>query len=253
MSRYCILTLPRSGSQLCEHILEDKNSNSYKLGEIFEEGSHFDYILENNRINKLLNITKKIYADDRVCDDYENKLNLINNSYPTVDYTLRIFLKNHRNLYIEKKIIAELTKNNFIFISLLRNYEDVVLSNLIAKYYILEKKQNIYGIGTQIPILPITIPIESNFVYYYISTLFTSYLFWNERIKKLLGNTHVYRVQYETIYSDCAKILGHEIDPIPGKTLVTNGYDYIINSDEIREIIKPYKELLDKQNGQNNC
>lgn len=245
MKRYCILTLPRSGSQLCEKILEDNNPHSYRLSEMFEGWYKFDFVLENNRISKIPNLTKNL---DRICNDYEYKLNLISNADPSVDYTLRIFLYNHRNLYIQNLIISRLLKSNFTFVSLKRNFEDVVLSNLIAKYY-LNKGQNIYAMGTQITKEPIIIPIKENFVYYQISTLFTSYLCWDQRIKTLFGYNKVFNVQYESIYQDCEKILNHKVDVVEGKTLSTNGYDYIINKDEIREIIRPYKELLDKQNG----
>lgn len=246
MKRYCILTLPRSGSQLCEKILEDNNPNSYRLSEMFEEWYKFNFILENNRIHKLPKVTKESLQIDRICQDYEYKLNLIRQADSTVDYTLRMFLLNHRNFYIQKKIISGLLENNFIFISLKRNFEDIVLSNLIAKYYF-NKGHNIYSMGTQVTKEPIFIPIEENFVYYQISTLFTSYLFWEKRIKMLLDDNTVFNVQYESIYEDCANILGHYVEPIKGKTLETNGYDYIINKDEIKAIIQPVKQVLENK------
>lgn len=247
MRRYCILTLPRSGSQLCEKILEDNNPNCYRLSEMFEDWYKFHFILEkNNKIHKVLK--DSFLISDKISDDWEYKLNLIRKADCTVDYTLKIFLYNQRNVYQQKKIVSSLSHDNFVFVSLKRNFEDVVLSNLIAKCYF-RKGENIYGMGTQITKEPIVIPIEESFVYYQISTLFTSHLFWDQRIKFLLGNNKVFNVRYESIYEDCEKILNHKIEVIKGKTLETNGYDYIINKDEIREIIRPYKELLDKQNG----
>lgn len=250
MKRYCILTLPRSGSQLCEKILEDNNQNSYRLSEMFEGWYNFDFVLENNRIHKnpKHSTSNILILDDKIADDWEYKLNLIHQADWNVDYTLRIFLYNHRNFYLQKKIISSLLQDNFVFVSLIRNFEDLVLSNLISKYY-LNKGQNIYGMGTQITKEPILVPIEQHFVYYQISTLFTSYLFWDQRIKMLLGDNKVFNVQYESIYEDCAKILGHYVNPIHGKTLETNGYDYIINKDEVKEIIQPFKDLLEKQKG----
>lgn len=244
MKRYCILTLPRSGSQLCEKILEDNNPNSYRLSEMFEGWYKFDFVLENNRISKIPNLTKNL---DRICNDYEYKLNLISNADPSVDYTLRIFLYNHRNSYIQNEIISRLLKNNFTFVSLKRNFEDVVLSNLIAKYYF-NKGQNIYAMGTQITKEPIIIPIKENFVYYQISTLFTSSLFWYSKLNQIIGEGKYEIINYETIYNDCEKVLGHPIDRIFGKTLVHDPYEYILNVDEVKNIINPYVEKLKNLN-----
>jgi hypothetical protein len=244
MKRYCILTLPRSGSQLCERILEDNNPNSVRLSEMFEEWYNVSYTLENHQIRKFnLENVPITFNNDKISTDWEYKLNLIHESDRNTDYTLRMFLYNHRNFYLQQKILLGLQKSNFTFVSLKRNFEDMVLSNWITKYY-MDNGQNIYSMGTKISKEPILIPLEESYVHYQLSTLFTSYLCWEKRIKSLLDNVTVLHVDYENIYEDCSKILGHSVSTIEGKTIETVGYDYIINKDEMKDLIRPYIEIL---------
>jgi len=249
MKRYCILTLPRSGSQLCEHILINNNLNSFRLSEMFEGWYPFDFSLKDNKIHKVVknNNVVNVSLNDKISDDWEYKLDLLDKAENT-DYSLRIFLINYRNLYVQKTIINHLKKLNFVFVSLQRNYEDMILSNLIAKFYA-KKSINIYGMGTKISKKPIYLPLkEELYPCYMASTFFLSKLFWYERLHEIVGVGNYHTVDYETIYNDCEKILGTKVEKIQGKTLESDPYDYIINKDEVRELLRPYVEKLKRVN-----
>lgn len=247
MKRYCILTLPRSGSQLCEILLENNNPNSYRLGEMFEGWCPSNYILENGKIHQtpkdMTNVPIKLI--DTISSDWKYKLDLIKQAGNLNDYTLRIFIFNHRNFYIQKQIMNHLKDYGFRLISLKRNFEEVFLSNIIAKQHKLNGK-DIYVINSKIPKDPIKISIDAHFFHSMLNYLFISSLFWYTKLNQLLGNVNYEIINYETIYTDCQRILGHKIEKINLKTLELNPYDYIVNADEVKSLLEPYIKIFDK-------
>ena len=200
MNKFCIISLARSGSQLCEELISRQLSQCIKLGEYFTSSDlplaeQLEYIKSINQP-----VTIRWQFKPVALDQDSNKM-----------------------------IAGTLTELGYKFISLRRNYEHAALSSMIAKAS--EDSGNaIWGIDSTI-INPIEIPVNMRYIftpsYYYQSDRV-----WDTKINEILGIPYS-TVNYESLYDDLGSMFNTVIEPIGQKTIQGNPWDYIINKEEV--------------------
>lgn len=240
MTRICIVTMPRCGSQLCETLIANTLGHTNTLGEYFENSNDSTYELINDRIvNVLPKYQDKIIAGPSA--EIPHRLNLLELSTEQ-NITIRVFFQPivHNNIVHYRSIFDRLAALDFKCIFLTRDFEDQILSFLIANAYQTLLGKDIWHMG-EVAAAPIRIPADIGFV------LRPAYVHFNSvATAKLLPTLlpEVTHVDYETMIPDLHQMLNLQISHVSTfKTIQTSPYNLIVNADEVRGWIKPFKEL----------
>jgi hypothetical protein len=268
MHRTCIIGLPRSGSQLCEKLVAGQYNKTLILGLLFDALKYTTYDnsgiitrtstnlhgkiqlsigqylqdtkFEAYKLNTVIEDMLATYASiNSISHDWKERLRNIGDLDRNTPVTIRLFLDNMEELSLYKEIVMQLQNLGFKFLSLEREFEAQVLSHLIARNYSMVHK-DIFTINSAI-LQPVLIP----------SNLLTSRMIESVAVTKLKWSTYMKMinvpikfVNYETmlfdlegIYNCAFKVAGH-------KTISGDPYNWIINADEIRQLLQPFKQLF---------
>jgi hypothetical protein len=216
------------------------------LGEYFENSNESDYRLVNGHI---VNQSPK-YADKLMpglTSHLEQRLELLEQSTDT-NITIRQFYQPivNQNIPLYQQLFERLRIQGFEFIVLRRNFEDQVLSFLIANAYEKTLNRDIWHLG-RMANEPVTIPYDIGFAMRP-SLVYHNMVLTETILPGLLPDAKY--VAYETLSEDLASLLGHRPHTVrSNKTIQTDPYRLITNAEQVRSWIQPYKELLnDKRN-----
>lgn len=253
MNRICILSLPRSGSQFCENII----SNMYEdppmimLGEFFHWWkcgiyNNIELDPETKLLVKKINHRTGIDFIERRSkrvklniEGWKDNLELLKNMDKTQPVSVRLqvfpYLCNNRLRMLEyRELIYELKALNFKFISLERDFDERVLSLLIANAYAEIKNEYVFPINNIADERVLITEHE-------ISKIEREYINsskWVESMDRLIGSYGYDSIRYETIYEDLSRVFDREVPKIGGvKTIQDNPYDLIINAEEVEDMI----------------
>ena len=230
--RICIVCLPRSGSQLCEQ-LASEISNSYMLGEYFENWnrSNYDFDINNNiYVKKIAEISCKLNLQEQ----FKEKLSLLSKTNPNQPLTLRLFLMDYYNKDTLVTIITELKTLGFEFVTLTRDIKNQLLSFMITVSYQTFKKQNVFGINSDI-IEPIYIKL--NVLGPIFDDLVNSSKNWENNLSIILNDVNYQKIKYDTIYSDMEQIYKTNFKYHGKKSIKGDPLDLILNKTEVVDFL----------------
>ncbi len=225
--RICIIALPRTGSQHLAEIFRQAYKNMTDCYEPFTH-SEFLYDLELKN-NKIIIVKNKKYVD--IQDRITSVCNIIDRSDQTQNLVLRLFLLDYLEQYYTQ-IFSCLKRNQFVFYVLRRDNTEQLLSWAIAVASAKWNTNRGYHANNK-----------------YLINDFSSMTWLYKQINefdKRLGtiNCGYNEIHYETIYQDVYKNLAFEPNLknlIFKKQIINDHYDYIINADEVREVIENIK------------
>lgn len=268
MYRTCIIGLPRTGSQLCEKLIASAFNNTMMLGTYFDGSTLKNFIQSDDigfaetvnpygqldtKIVQFLESGNKTFASKKLIEDileiylkvnaistdWKHRMAVLSKLDHTIPVTVRLFLNNLHEMTTYKEIVQDLRNIGFSFISLERNYESQVLSQLIARNYSMTR-ENIFSMDSVIK-EPITVPVN----------LFTAYVIQFAALMKLNWGTYmkmlqvpIKRVTYENMCVDLKSVYMRDFTITGHKTIQGDPYQWITNSDEIKELIQPMKQLV---------
>jgi len=230
--RICIICLPRSGSQLCEQLASEL-SNSYMLGEYFENWnrSNYDFDINNNiYVKKFAEISCKLNLQQQ----FKEKLNLLSKANPNQPLTLRLFAMDYYNKDTLLTIITKLKTLGFEFVTLTRDIKNQLLSFMITVSYQTFKKQNVFGINSDI-IDPIYIKL--NVLGPIFDDLVNSSKNWENNLSTILNDVNYQKIKYDTIYSDMEQIYNTNFKYHGKKSINGDPLDLILNKTEVVEFL----------------
>lgn len=233
MNRVCVLTTPRSGSQLCENIIRDHN-HAIPLGEYFEAWNQNKFIIADG--NLCLDSIGTKNSSFGIGEDYLERLDLLSQANHTQPVVLRLFLLEKYNKQELTTIVRGLNSINFKFICLQRKpLIDQLLSYIIAIHYRVYLKTSVFPINSDIS-TPVTIDIP--FTRKVIGTMYPSILNFNKNVNDILGNIPKYDIEYSSIYEDLGRLYDTEFHKTGTKSIEGNPFDLIINKDEVTDLLK---------------
>jgi LPS sulfotransferase NodH len=228
----CIICTPRSGSQLCETLIQRiQNDPHINLGEYFEKWNQSEYLIINNQVKSIVKKDKR--SDYGIDDNYESRLSTLENINQNI--TLRLFCLFSYDIKKMQFIIEQLITQGFNFVILSRNNKkQQVLSWLIARSYTDHYSKNVFGANS---IIDKPVEIDLKLYNNTIVNFMLTYRYWDSIIEVLMNKITPKKVIYETIYEDLSNYYGKTFDRIGNKTVVGNHLDYIINKDEVAEYL----------------
>ena len=228
----CIVCLPRSGSQLCEQLVSEVHE-SYMLGEYFEDWNRSNYELnadKNIYIAKFTGISCKLNLHQQ----FKEKLNLLSKANPNQPLTLRLFAMDYYNKDILLTIITELKTLGFEFVTLNRDIKNQLLSFMITVSYQTFKKQNVFGINSDI-IEPIYINL--NVLGSIFDDLVNSFKNWENNLSIILNSVNYQKIKYDTLYNDMEQIYNTDFKYQGKKSIKGDPLDLILNKDEVVDFL----------------
>jgi len=242
--RYCVVGVPRSGTQLTEALLNysinKKFDDSVPLEDFLSYQSAYFFnidIDENNKLsidvttdsNGKMTSNRNVEMLPAIGQDYIEKISRVD---PTQPLTCRIFLDDRLTFLSLTAGLEFLTKLDFKFIYVNRNFEHKLLSTYFAK------KTMIFRSGKNSNMLTVDIPELK-------SMMIVRYLM-EEHNKKVMTNivgSHIV-VEYDELTSMAAHLDESEKAQAFGifneKQLPLDPYDQILNADEVREVFATF-------------
>jgi len=228
----CIICTPRSGSQLCEKLIQQISPNTVLLGEYFEKWNQNNYEIEQNNIKKIIHISKK--TGFSIDPTYSQRLNLLRDLEQSL--TIRLFYLYGYEPFKIKTIIETLHQFGFEFIILSRNNKkEQLLSWLIAKAHSDFYKDNKIFVINNVLQCKVKIYLDNykNIVNQFIFT----YRYWDKNITQLFKKINYHSIVYESIFNDLQKAYQFEFMPIGAKTINGNHLDYVENHNEVSDYL----------------
>jgi len=267
--RYCIVSLPRSGTQWCESLIVNhwlKNpatDMATNLGEFFEPYNVFEryYITAQRHIrlepqpdmSNLAELHRKFRGGNQLHELTPQKIRDLARLDPAQPLTIRHFLRSERQGDgVERELFAQLQAVGFQFISLTRSFEHGVLSRILAACIHQAYGQNIWLITRRPRLEKYYIDVEGFHVEHQCRERLNLLINWEKNITDNFGIDQWHRVRYEHMLEDLSRAMGETVSPLKmdRKTLERDPYSYMENADEVREIVdryaQVYKQLFDQ-------
>lgn len=242
--RYCVVGVPRSGTQLTESLLNysinKKFGDSVPLEDFLSYQSAYFFNIDIDENNKL-SIEVTTDSNGKMTSNRnaemlpaigQEYIERITRADPTQPLTCRIFLDDRLTFLSLAAGLEFLTKMDFKFIYVNRNFEHKLLSTYFAK------KTMIFRSGKNHNMLTVDIPELK-------SMMIVRYLM-EEHNKKVMTNivgNHIV-VEYDELVSMTAHLDEFEKKLAFGifneKQLPLDPYDQIVNADEVREVFATF-------------
>ena len=228
--RTCILCTPRSGSQLCEKLLQQTQLEKYiHFGEYFEKWNQSTYIIENNIVKQHIYQNKR--NDYGIDESFKTRLSSLKSLQQPI--SLRLFCLYSYDIKTLQYIIDELRSFNFKFLVLTRNNKkEQLLSWLIARSYTDTFKHNVFGANSK---LDNKVYIDIQKYRNTIGNFVLTYRYWETMMQELLPTLEIKKVIYESIYHDMKLHYGIEFTTIGEKTIDKSYNEYVQNYDEVNQ------------------
>lgn len=221
-NRFCILGLPRSGSQYISNLISNNIDCMENLGEPFTE-SHVNIIEnKNNLIYEICSSNNHLTYNKQI----EYVLDTLKSGYLTQSLIMKIFLTESIYPFLPI-IISEIQKLNFNFLVIKReNIEYHLISWLVAV-----ESNKWWSIDTT-HTTPIRITDLNKAKY-----LYDAILLFDILIQK--HDLSAFTIRYEHAVEDISKYLHKSIvtEVDLKKQLPNNPYDMIENADEVKEYL----------------
>jgi len=242
--RYCVLGVPRSGTQLTESLLNysigKKFDGGVPLEDFFSFNSAYFFNIEIDENNKLsfemmtdsngkMSSSRNVEMLPAIGQDWIEK---IQRADPAQPMTCRVFLDDRLTFLSVTASLELLKKLDFKFVYVNRNFEHKILSTYFSK------KTMIFRSGKNSNSLSVDIPELK-------SMIIGRYLL-EEHNKKIMTNivgSHIV-VEYDELTSMAAHLDESEKKLAYGvfneKQLPLDPYDQIVNADEVREVFTTF-------------
>jgi hypothetical protein len=230
--RICIICLPRSGSQLCEKLVEEA-IHSRGFGEYFENWNQSEYVFD---LNKRLYLKKFITQSSKLMirENYKEYIRLLNQTNSTQSLVLRLFLLDYYNKDMLIEIITDLKNLGFEFLTLHRDLKDQLLSFMIAHSYKVVKNKDLFSINK---IADEVVNIDLDSLSIDLDNLITSSKKWEDNVSTVLKNVGYKNVKYENIYQDMEGIFNTTFNYKGVKSINVDPLDLILNKTEVVEFL----------------
>lgn len=233
-NRFCIICTPRTGSQWCVKLIEEA-VNSFDLSEFFENWNNSTFYVDNGFVKlKEFIHTKNVPFD--INNNYNERIDLLKRADLTQPLTIRFFLFDKYPKEVTKFIIEELQKINFNFIVLDRNFQEQILSYLIARLSTNKFNKNFFN-PNEVIVDPIYVKLDER-LKKTLDNIYVSKKNWNANINELFKNIPYHVVRYESMIEDMEKILNTQLKYNGEKSIKGDPLDLIINRHEILTFIK---------------
>ena len=235
MNRVCVLTTPRSGSQLCENLIRD-HIHAISLGEYFESWNQYKYTVVDGKLTPLDNTA--VNAVFGINDNYLERLGILEQADINQPMVLRLFLLEKYDKNVLSTIIHKLHELNFNFVCLKRKpIIDQLLSYLIALHYKMHLKMNVFAINSNINI-PVSLDIL--FAKKILGMLYPSLVNFDKNVNSIMGDIPKHNIEYDSIYEDLGRLYNTEFHQSGTKSIQGNPLDLIINKNEVIDLLKEY-------------
>jgi hypothetical protein len=242
--RYCVLGVPRSGTQLTESLLNysigKKFNGVVPLEDFFSFNSAYFFNIDIDENNKLsfemmtdssgkMTSNRNVEMLPAIGQDWIEK---IQRADPTQPMTCRVFLDDRLTFLSVTASLELLKKLDFKFVYVNRNFEHKILSTYFSK------KTMIFRSGKNSAVLTVDIPE--------LKTIILGRYLMEEHNKRVMTNivgSHIV-VEYDELTSMAAHLDEDEKKLAYGvfneKQLPLDPYDQIVNADEVREVFETF-------------
>jgi hypothetical protein len=227
-SRICIICLPRSGSQLCEKLVEEATL-SRGFGEYFENWNQSEYVLDTN---KKLHFKKFVTQPSSymIKENYKEYIGLLKQANLTQSLVLRLMLIDYYDKDILIEIITDLKNLGFEFITLHRDLKEQLISYMIALSYKASKDKDVFGINK---VIDESVNIDLNSLDVMLNMLVTSSKNWGNNLSTVLKNVEYKNIKYENIYQDLENYFNTKLNYTGIKSIKGDPLDLILNKTEV--------------------
>jgi hypothetical protein len=242
--RYCVVGVPRSGTQLTEALLNysisKKFADSVPLEDFLTYQSAYFFNIDIDDNNKLsfsmttdsngkMKTDRTVEMLPAIGQDWIEKIQRADRTQPM---TCRVFLDDRLTFLSVAASLELLKKLDFKFVYVNRNFEHKILSTYFSK------KTMIFRSGKNSAVLTVDIPE--------LKTMILGRYLMEEHNKRVMTNivgSHIV-VEYDELTSMAAHLDEDEKKLAYGvfneKQLPLDPYDQIVNADEVREVFETF-------------
>lgn len=231
--RTCILSLPRSGSQYCEKLISSLSNGATELNEFFHSWIATDYYIEDG----ILTIGEATQGEPalKLHPEFKHRIELLSNANPSQNFTIRMFLLTTFDKDNLSYIVQELSKINFKFVYLERNFRDIVKSFGVAASSWMSGHP-VWVINSELPNC-LTVKIEETKAL--TDIFYESYLKRKELLSML--NIPYSTVRYDNLVTDITTVFGSCPSYVGNRTINKELEKFVTNSKEFIDLINSYE------------